>query len=303
MGTDRGDDRKLAQLKIPDSVWETYDLMSREMGADVGGLVNQALFFYARMSGYTVPGTHASAPLQVAGGGLAIAPAPDGLPTEPQVGKLRAGAPTPIQLSSPSAQAAAAAMPTMMPQPIQLTNALPASEMRSAQERVLAKAAELERLVGGGGPVAVARPADVLADRGMEEPEDSAATLAGDERMVVDDRLLGEDAAAMAAPEPAPAPRGSATSGVTILCDGRELGRVVKERYLIGRGKHCDLVIPSGKVSREHAAIVKASDGWYIEDLGSSNGTWYDKRRITRRKLVDGDEYYICSEKITVQLQ
>ena len=33
-------------------------------------------------------------------------------------------------------------------------------------------------------------------------------------------------------------------------------------------------------------------------DLGSSNGTWFNKQRIKRRKVEDGDEYYICSEKI-----
>ena len=80
--------------------------------------------------------------------------------------------------------------------------------------------------------------------------------------------------------------------------DGRELERVGKDRFLIGRGKHCDLVINSGKVSREHAAIVREGDSWFIEDLGSSNGTWFDKRRLTRREIQDGDEYYVCAEKL-----
>ena len=80
--------------------------------------------------------------------------------------------------------------------------------------------------------------------------------------------------------------------------DGRELERVVKDRFVIGRGKHCDLVINSGKVSREHAAIVREGDSWFIEDLGSSNGTWFDARRITRRQIQDGDEYFVCAEKL-----
>ena len=81
--------------------------------------------------------------------------------------------------------------------------------------------------------------------------------------------------------------------------DGRELDRVTKDRFLIGRGKHCDLIISSGKVSREHAAIVRDGTEYFIEDLGSSNGTWYDKHRINRRQIHDGDEYYICSEKLS----
>jgi len=81
--------------------------------------------------------------------------------------------------------------------------------------------------------------------------------------------------------------------------EGVELERVVKDRFVIGRGKHCDLVINSGKVSREHAAIVREGQAWFIEDLGSSNGTWFDARRITRRQIHDGDEYYISSEKLS----
>ena len=94
----------------------------------------------------------------------------------------------------------------------------------------------------------------------------------------------------------------AAAAGRTIVLlagDGEEIGRVQKDRFLIGRGKHCDLVINSGKVSREHAAIVREGDGWFIEDLGSSNGTWFEKRRLTRRQIQDGDEYYVCAEKLT----
>jgi len=94
----------------------------------------------------------------------------------------------------------------------------------------------------------------------------------------------------------------AAAAGRTIVLlagDGEEIGRVQKDRFLIGRGKHCDLVINSGKVSREHAAIVREGDAWFIEDLGSSNGTWFKKRRLTRRQIQAGDEYYVCAEKLT----
>ena len=80
--------------------------------------------------------------------------------------------------------------------------------------------------------------------------------------------------------------------------EGREMEKIAKERYLIGRGKHCDLVINSGKVSREHAAIVRDGDDFYLQDLDSSNGTWFNKQRIKRRKIEDGDEYFICSDKV-----
>jgi len=96
-------------------------------------------------------------------------------------------------------------------------------------------------------------------------------------------------------------PSHAAPAGRTLVLlagDGHELERVRKDRFLIGRGKHCDLVINSGKVSREHAAIVREGNSWFIEDLGSSNGTWFDKRRLTRREIQEGDEYYVCAEKL-----
>ena len=90
---------------------------------------------------------------------------------------------------------------------------------------------------------------------------------------------------------------------VLLADDGSELDRVRKDRFVIGRGKHCDLVINSGKVSREHAAIIREGNAWFIEDLGSSNGTWFDARRITRRQIQDGDEYFVCAEKLRCALR
>jgi FHA domain len=88
-----------------------------------------------------------------------------------------------------------------------------------------------------------------------------------------------------------------------VLTESGTLDRVVKERFIIGRGKHCDFVIASGKVSREHAVVVKEDSAWFIEDLGSSNGTWFNKQRVKRRQVEDGDEYYICNEKIKFVLR
>ena len=89
------------------------------------------------------------------------------------------------------------------------------------------------------------------------------------------------------------------TVSLVLMSDGRELERVTKDRFLIGRGKHCDLIINSGKVSREHAAIVRENGNYFIEDLGSSNGTWFEKRRIGRRQIHEGDDYFICAEKLS----
>jgi len=88
-----------------------------------------------------------------------------------------------------------------------------------------------------------------------------------------------------------------------VVGEGGEIDKVDKDRFLIGRGKHCDLVVDSAKVSREHAAIVREDDGWYLEDLGSANGTWFQRARIDRRRIENGDEFFICSEKIRCVLR
>jgi len=102
-------------------------------------------------------------------------------------------------------------------------------------------------------------------------------------------------------PELTPHPGDAAADSRTLvlLAEGRELDRILKERFLIGRGKHCDLIINSGKVSREHAAITREGSDYFIEDLGSSNGTWHDKKRISRRQIQEGDDYFICAEKLS----
>lgn len=106
----------------------------------------------------------------------------------------------------------------------------------------------------------------------------------------------------MGEPTPAGVEAGAASSLALVREDGTSLD-VVKDRFVIGRGHHCDLVIDSGKVSREHAVVLREADGWFIEDLGSSNGTWHRRERVTRKRIADGDEFFICSEKIKCVLR
>ncbi len=92
-------------------------------------------------------------------------------------------------------------------------------------------------------------------------------------------------------------------SALYLITDAGEMHQVRKDHFLIGRGKHCDFVINSGKVSREHAVILCEGSEYFIEDRGSANGTWFNKQRINRRKVADGDEYFICNDKIRLAMR
>jgi pSer/pThr/pTyr-binding forkhead associated (FHA) protein len=71
----------------------------------------------------------------------------------------------------------------------------------------------------------------------------------------------------------------------------------------IGRGKSCEFVIESNRVSREHARITREGGDFVLEDLGSSNGTFFgpNKEKLAAnrpRKLKDGDEFTFGTEKV-----
>lgn len=105
---------------------------------------------------------------------------------------------------------------------------------------------------------------------------------------------------AILAPPPVPEP---ARSALVIVRDDGSEEPVEKDRFLVGRGRHCDLVVDSAKVSREHAAVLREDGRWFIEDLGSSNGTWFRQERITRRALADGDEVFVSGERLRIALR
>jgi hypothetical protein len=265
--------RPARKVGIADHIWDAFEEMAQAMGSDRDALINQAMFMFARLNGFLENANG------VAKANGAAAPA---------------GARAVGSMQRPSAPPVLAPVSSRRDEPAPPRGRGAAEDKasnkfdddparREVAERVLETAAELERLIKGKG--------------------DNRA----DEEDLPDESQEVEDANHLDA-EPAdvdqlPDDEAGDERGLYLMAEGGDMDKIAKDRFVIGRGKHCDFVINSGKVSREHAVIMRDGAEFYIEDLGSSNGTWFNKQRIKRRKIEDGDEYYICSEKIKLVMR
>ncbi len=72
--------------------------------------------------------------------------------------------------------------------------------------------------------------------------------------------------------------------------------RLTKERVTIGRRPDNDIPLPYPAVSAEHAAIVTVLSDSFLEDLGSTNGTFVNDRSITKHYLRDRDRLDVGRE-------
>ena len=78
-----------------------------------------------------------------------------------------------------------------------------------------------------------------------------------------------------------------------------EVFNVSGDKMTIGRSPDAEIFLDDVTVSRNHALLVRRRDGLYIDDLGSLNGTYVNRRRIESHKLVDGDELQVGKYKLT----
>jgi hypothetical protein len=73
--------------------------------------------------------------------------------------------------------------------------------------------------------------------------------------------------------------------------------------FFIGKAKDNSLMIAEIGVSRRHAKIRPRPNGYMLYDLGSSNGTYVNGKRIEQSVLHDGDEIRIGPETLVFNLQ
>jgi pSer/pThr/pTyr-binding forkhead associated (FHA) protein len=70
------------------------------------------------------------------------------------------------------------------------------------------------------------------------------------------------------------------------------------ERMSIGRRPDADIFLDDVTVSRDHALLVRRGEDWYLDDCGSLNGTYVNRRRLESHRLAEGDELQIGKYKL-----
>jgi len=75
---------------------------------------------------------------------------------------------------------------------------------------------------------------------------------------------------------------------------GPDIGRripLTNQNYVVGRDNDAGLVVSRSSVSRSHARLyVDDTGNWWVEDLGSTNGTFVNENRIRAQQLADADQ-------------
>jgi pSer/pThr/pTyr-binding forkhead associated (FHA) protein len=67
----------------------------------------------------------------------------------------------------------------------------------------------------------------------------------------------------------------------------------------IGRSPDCGIFLDDVTVSRKHAVIVQRDSGFFVDDQGSLNGTFVNRKRVESAQLEDGDELQIGKYRLT----
>jgi hypothetical protein len=94
----------------------------------------------------------------------------------------------------------------------------------------------------------------------------------------------------------------AATGALVIRAGGGRVGQsfpLEGERLTIGRSPDAEIFLDDVTVSRDHAVLVRRSGAWHLDDSGSLNGTYVNRRRIDSHKLEDGDELQVGKYKLT----
>jgi pSer/pThr/pTyr-binding forkhead associated (FHA) protein len=127
---------------------------------------------------------------------------------------------------------------------------------------------------------------------GQPEPSDPQSTTA---TYVIDDEtgeLRPVDAAAVA----------EGGGALVIRSGGGRVGQSFPlrgDRVTIGRSPEAGVFLDDVTVSRDHAVLVHRQGAWFLDDSGSLNGTYVNRKRVESHRLEDGDELQVGKYKLT----
>lgn len=74
---------------------------------------------------------------------------------------------------------------------------------------------------------------------------------------------------------------------------GKEEGKIFyldQDELVIGRHEDCDIEIKDVEVSRQHLRLFTENKRWFVQDLGSTNGTYVNRLRVDRYMVAPGDK-------------
>jgi|APLak6261679142_1056127.scaffolds.fasta_scaffold00206_6 hypothetical protein len=319
----------MSTVTIAPHLQRALEAMSKDMAVEPQALVNQAIFAWLRINGYVLPGAPAQVVAPPPPPPVVVAPVPAVLPVVPIVAPPPpvvvepvpaplADAPPPSTSTIPSAPSLVAAVEAEAAAPMVSS---PSAEHSLALARMKEIDADLERF-------ARPWPAWVQAEEQEEEEQEEEAqeeapppeadeeeshtgeTLAAppaDDEEADDEEEPGLDGntgeTEVEPPADSTVVLRSAPIALYLEREGEAPVRVQTDRFIIGRGPQCDLVIDSPRVSREHVALTRSGIRYFIEDLNSSNGTWYGEERVTKRELESGDVINLGNEPVTFILR
>lgn len=126
-------------------------------------------------------------------------------------------------------------------------------------------------------------------------------------RSVVVDLRATEAAPARTSPARVRGGRGSKAKpprSIAVVGEGSRKGETVplNGTVQIGRAEACQIQVDDTYVSSFHARVYSRDEAWYVEDLGSTNGTYLNQRRVTSpAELRAGDRLRVG--KTTLELR
>ena len=276
--------KTLRQFQCRDYLWEIFEQMSAELECSVDYLVNEAMRQYARSRNYGVrsPGPGASS--------RPTGPTPGAIPSLAGQGQPRIPAAPPPQQSY-GGYGGSGGGGGYPPPPAQ--HARPPAPSYGAG--------------GGGGYPAPQRPSSSPPPPPTQRPPAYGQQPSAPPRQQQAYAPPPQQQQPYAqpqqphAPPPLPGPAGHHGGGMLplyVIFNGQKFP-VAKEEFIIGRGtKTADLPIKDGNISRRHAAVIWQNGGWYIKDLGSTNGVEFQGRKIDSKRVEEGDVYQLCDYEV-----